>query len=141
MNHFLLPGDVADLDYSTRYGINAMEVLINEMMKLGANRAALKAKIFGGADIFFVNHTMMMVGRKNINFIQRFLETENIPIVGRRMGGHQGIVVHCFTDNFEVFVKPVSMSRFKRTEQAELTFREKLFHEHTDNSKDDITLF
>ncbi len=79
MNHFMLPdGDLADA--SGRYGSYAMELLINEMLKLGARRETMQAKIFGGAQVMH-NFTTMNVGERNTTFVLNYLHTERIPIV------------------------------------------------------------
>lgn len=79
MNHFMLPdGDSADA--SGRYGSYAMELLINEMLKLGARRESLQAKIFGGGQVMH-NFTTMNVGERNTAFVTQYLQTERIPIV------------------------------------------------------------
>jgi chemotaxis protein CheD len=79
MNHFMLPdGDSADV--SGRYGSYAMELLINEMLKLGARRETLQAKVFGGGQVMH-NFTTMNVGERNTAFVTNYLQTERIPIV------------------------------------------------------------
>ena len=79
MNHFMLPeGDSADV--SGRYGSFAMEMLINEMIKLGARRESMQAKIFGGGQVM-ANFTTMNVGERNTRFVQDYLATERIPVV------------------------------------------------------------
>ena len=79
LNNFMLPeGDSADA--SGRYGSYAMELLINEMMKLGARRETLQAKIFGGAQVMH-NFTTLNVGERNTRFVQDYLATERIPVV------------------------------------------------------------
>ncbi|WP_265259487.1 chemoreceptor glutamine deamidase CheD [Verminephrobacter aporrectodeae] len=79
MNHFMLPdGDLADA--SGRYGSYAMELLINEMLKLGARRETMQAKIFGGAQVMH-KFTTMNVGERNTQFVLNYLHTERIPIV------------------------------------------------------------
>lgn len=79
MNHFMLPeGDSNDV--SGRYGSYAMEVLINEMIKLGARRESMQAKIFGGGQVM-ANFTTMNVGERNTDFVTQYLQTERIPIV------------------------------------------------------------
>ena len=79
MNHFMLPeGDSADV--SGRYGSFAMEMLINEMIKLGARRESMQAKIFGGGQVM-ANFTTMNVGERNTDFVTQYLHTERIPIV------------------------------------------------------------
>ena len=79
MNHFMLPAGGAD-DTSGRYGSYAMELLINEMLKLGARRETLQAKIFGGGQVMS-NFTTMNVGERNTSFVVSYLQTERIPIV------------------------------------------------------------
>jgi chemotaxis protein CheD len=79
MNHFMLPeGDSSDV--SGRYGSYAMELLINEMIKLGARRETMQAKIFGGGQVM-ANFTTMNVGERNTDFVTQYLQTERIPIV------------------------------------------------------------
>ena len=79
MNHFMLP-ESDSTDVSGRYGSYAMELLINEMLKLGARRETMQAKIFGGGQVMG-NFTTMNVGERNTSFVVNYLQTERIPIV------------------------------------------------------------
>ena len=79
MNHFMLP-DGDSIDSSGRYGSYAMELLINEMLKLGARRETMQAKIFGGAQVMHT-FTTMNVGERNTKFVVDYLQTERIPVV------------------------------------------------------------
>jgi len=82
MNHFMLPeggGDVAG-GASGRYGSYAMELLINEMMKLGASRTTMEAKVFGGGQVIS-GMSAMNVGQRNTAFVLDYLKTERIPVV------------------------------------------------------------
>lgn len=79
MNHFMLPDGVGD---SGRYGSYAMELLINEMMKRGASRMTMEAKVFGGGQVVS-GMTTMNVGERNTNFVMDYLKTERIPIVSK----------------------------------------------------------
>ena len=79
MNHFMLP-DGESSDSSGRYGSYAMELLINEMLKLGARRETMQAKIFGGGQVMH-NFTTMNVGERNTEFVRQYLQTERIPLV------------------------------------------------------------
>ena len=83
MNHFLLPeGRAEGLDEGRRYGAYAMELLINEMFKLGARRETMQAKIFGGAQVM-AGFTTMNVGERNTQFVLDYLSTERIPVVSQ----------------------------------------------------------
>jgi len=79
MNHFMLPDGAGD---SGRYGSFAMELLINEMMKRGASRMTMEAKVFGGGQVVS-GMTTMNVGERNTNFVMDYLKTERIPIVSK----------------------------------------------------------
>jgi len=79
MNHFMLPGGTAD---SGRYGTYAMELLINEMMKRGASRLTMEAKIFGGGAVIS-GMSSLNVGERNTRFVTEYLTTERIPIVSK----------------------------------------------------------
>jgi chemotaxis protein CheD len=83
MNHFLLPGEDVDGD-DVKYGVNAMELLINGLLQNGGLRGRLQAKLFGGAHVL---HNMSDVGAKNAEFAQRFLGAENIVCVAKSLGG------------------------------------------------------
>ncbi len=84
MNHFLLPGGAGG---STNHGINAMELLINALLKRGARRGRLQAKLFGGAQVV---RGLSNVGEGNASFARRFLADEGIACIGESLGGTQG---------------------------------------------------
>jgi chemotaxis protein CheD len=86
MNHFLLPeGDAAaDSEAGRRYGVNAMERLINSLLAAGARRERLEAKLFGGASMF---DRLRNIGGENAAFAHRFLNAEGIVVVGGDTGG------------------------------------------------------
>jgi chemotaxis protein CheD len=85
MNHFMLPeggsGPGASND-SGRYGSYAMELLINEMMKRGASRGSMEAKVFGGGQVI-AGMNSLNVGERNTNFVIDYLKTERIPILSK----------------------------------------------------------
>lgn len=78
MNHFMLP----DGGSAGRYGVYAMELLINGMMKRGARRERLQAKVFGGGHVMS-NFSTINVGEQNVAFIDQFLASERIPVLSR----------------------------------------------------------
>ncbi|WP_280151273.1 chemoreceptor glutamine deamidase CheD [Piscinibacter sp. XHJ-5] len=79
MNHFMLPEGAGD---SGRYGSYAMELLINEMMKRGASRGSMEAKVFGGGQVISGMNSMN-VGERNTQFVMDYLKTERIPILSK----------------------------------------------------------
>ncbi len=105
MNHFMLPSTSSGEAVSARYGVHAMELLINECMKYGADRRRLEAKVFGGGHVLKMRESDDNVPQKNIRFALHFLETEQIPIVARDLGGYQPREVIFFTDTGRTLLK------------------------------------
>jgi chemotaxis protein CheD len=89
MNHFLLPGvETGDgSNESERAGVHLMELLVNGLMRQGAHRDRLEAKIFGGARMM---RGLSDIGKKNADFAKRFLTHEGIRLLGGDIGGDRG---------------------------------------------------
>ncbi len=87
MNHFLLPEGPQSGGDLLRYGLHAMELLINALLKAGAQKQRLQAKLFGGAAM---HDGLRDIGRSNAEFARRFLATEGIPCIAESLGGTQG---------------------------------------------------
>lgn len=88
MNHFLLPGsnDRSALE-AERYGVHLMELLVNGLLRQGARRERLEAKLFGGARTM---RGLADIGALNAKFALRFLENEGIRHAGGSVGGDLG---------------------------------------------------
>lgn len=115
VNHFMLPGkppkssDEEFLrDKDSRYGINAMELMINKMMKKGALRNQLEAKVFGGGKI--IQNGLNNVATNNIEFILNYLDLERIPIKAKDLGGEVGRKLIIVPENFSVYLKKIRIS-------------------------------
>ena len=93
MNHFLLPGennqspDFGSIGSSARYGVHAMELLVNALLRRGARREGLQAKLFGGARMI---RGLTDIGEMNATFAEGFLKAEGIPLAGGSLRGNQG---------------------------------------------------
>lgn len=85
MNHFMLP-DSQDrgnpMGESARYGVYAMEILINQLLKMGAKRSNFEAKVFGGGSVLR-GFTVANVGERNAEFVLDFLSTEKISVAAQ----------------------------------------------------------
>ena len=102
MNHFMLVSRLENpekfyLQKSGRYALNAMELLINEMMKKGAKKNNLKAKAFGGA-VTMPSLQSEDIPRSNVEFIKSFLKVENIELTSYNFGGSRGRKIFFFND-------------------------------------------
>ena len=80
LNHFMLP-DGGGEDHG-RFGSYAMELLINELMKGGATRSGLEAKVFGGGQVIAGMDTVA-IGERNTAFVLDYLKTERIPVASK----------------------------------------------------------
>lgn len=114
MNHFLISGHSIPSDTGLclseggRYGIHAMELLINEMMRQGARRDNLCAKVFGGSSLTRLqSDSVYRVGENNSRFVVEFLNLEKIPIAARDLGGSRGRVVHFCHGDYSVYVRKI----------------------------------
>jgi chemotaxis protein CheD len=93
MNHFLLPGVDAEArggqggEAAMRYGVHAMELLVNALLRRGASRTYLQAKLFGGARMI---KGLTDIGELNASFAEKFLRAEGIAVVGGSLRGEQG---------------------------------------------------
>lgn len=108
MNHFMLPESGSDphnpYGLSARYGTYAMEILINQLIKLGARRACLEAKVFGGGKIMqSVNSAG--IGERNAKFVLQYLETERIRLVAQDLLDTYPRKVYYFPDSGRVLIK------------------------------------
>jgi chemotaxis protein CheD len=134
MNHILLPGkpDLRLFNDSARYGINAMELLINKILNLGGKRHLLIAKAFGGGHIIPTISRENGVGGRNIKFVIDFLKNERIKIVGHDLGGRESRKIYFYTDTGEVFLKRIHHNRLESIAREEkkqsLLIRSKLIN-------------
>lgn len=106
MNHFMLPDDGgrSSPGTSTRYGTYAMEVLINHLLKLGARRNRLEAKVFGGGAVL-ASLASSNVGARNAEFVLDFLKTEKVPVVAKDLLDSYPRKVYYFPHSGRVLVK------------------------------------
>ncbi|OYV35346.1 MAG: chemotaxis protein CheD [Acidocella sp. 20-61-6] len=95
MNHFLLPGETGEPGAAAggppgnamRFGVHAMELLMNALLARGAVKRRMTAKLFGGARM---TKGLTDIGELNARFAERFLQTEGIAVVGGSLRGEQG---------------------------------------------------
>ncbi len=141
LNHYLLPGPISStsaLDSeSGRYGINAMELLINGFIKRGIDKKYLTAKVFGGGKILETSikqNEYRHIGEKNVDFVNYFLSKEKIPIIASDLGGNEGRKVYLFPDTGKVLVSKIKSS-------ANLVSSENRYHKEIVSHKADDNVF
>jgi chemotaxis protein CheD len=133
MNHFMLPGDVRSEDIflsaSAKYGMFAMEQLINDLLKKGGSQKHFQAKVFGGGHVLNFRKTDGNVPESNIDFVRAFLKMEQIEIVKEDVGGYSGRKVLFFPDTGKVLLKRLKSTVDSKIIEAEQAYKTKLFQE------------
>jgi len=114
MNHFMLPSSQSEgvanpVSNEARYGVYAMELLLNELFRLGANRRRLQARVFGGARVL-PGMSVSHVGQRNAEFVREFLRQEAIELVAEKMVGKDALKVCFFPATGRTWVKPLPVS-------------------------------
>jgi chemotaxis protein CheD len=129
MNHFMLPGDTASHGSpwaaSARFGVYAMEVLINEMIHLGADRRRMVAKVFGGAQLL-AGFDRLDVGAKNSEFVLDFLKVEGIRVLAQDLLDVCPRKVHFFVDSGKVQVKRLSLTPSEPVQRREREYLKRI---------------
>ncbi|QLG88088.1 chemoreceptor glutamine deamidase CheD [Chitinibacter bivalviorum] len=131
MNHFMLPDSHEDMatvnGVSTRYGTYAMEILINQLLKQGANKNRLEAKVFGGGNVLR-GFTVSNVGLKNAEFVKAFLALERIPIVAQDLLDIHPRKVYFFPKTGRVLVKKLKSVHNNTIVEREKSYGSRLVH-------------
>ena len=144
MNHFLLPNDGSGQDNilseSARYGAYAMEILINHLIKLGARRERLEAKVFGGGNVL-KGFTAINVGERNAEFVLEYLKLERIPVVGRDLLDIYPRKVYFFPDTGQVLIRKIKSLHNNTIMDRESADRVKLRNKPVHDVQQDVELF
>jgi chemotaxis protein CheD len=143
MNHFMLPEPMsgerndwsAAIGRAARYGSDAMEQLINAILKAGGRRDSLTVKIFGGGRVLA---QMTDVGQRNIAFVKRYLETERLNLVAEDVGDIYPRQLQFFPASGRVRVRQLRSQR-----DAELAANEQRYLKRLANDpiKGEVELF
>ncbi len=108
MNHFMLPEDSEptrrDACSAMRYGAYAMAMLFSELFKAGAKRERLEAKVFGGGAVL-THMTKLNIGDRNADFVLRYLEAEQVPVVSQDLRGSLPRRINYFPSTGRVTVR------------------------------------
>ena len=140
MNHFMLPSGQGGHGYNAIcFGTNAMELLINELLRLGARRDCLQARAFGAAHVIAGAELQAQVSVQNARFIREFLTNERIPLLEQSLGGERPLLV-----SFETHTGRAS-ARIAGEAAAEVAQDEARFKARIDRDpgpeQDNVTLF
>lgn len=126
MNHFLLPStDRSDLDLTARYGVHAMELLINGLLRAGARRQRIEVKLFGGANLM-QSRTDNNVGHNNARFALAFVKQEGLGLVSQDLFGHEPRKIWYFPDTGKVMLRRLRLTRNDTIIRREVDYSRRL---------------
>lgn len=123
LNHFMLPGELGrDMaaggtaardelvtNPNAKYGMYAMELLINNLMKLGVRRGDMKAKVFGGGAVLrFSGGATSSIPTNNVEFAFEYLREEGIPVIASDVGGTEPRKIFFFARTGKVLLKRIA---------------------------------
>lgn len=107
MNHFMLPeprtGIIRLFQLDARYGRHSLDLLLRGVLKKGARREALQAKVFGGGKMF--ESRQYNVPEANVEFAVNYLVDKEIPIIAMDVGGNYGRKIYYYLKDHRVMVK------------------------------------
>lgn len=144
LNHFMLPGYFDDKSHfesqSAKYGMYAMEVLINDLLKLGCRKDRLRAKVFGGGSVLGRGSDRQnKVPKSNIDFVFDYLKTENIPIDSSDVGGRAARKILFFVQDGKVLLKRITGSFVTAVDIEERDYLDRI--KRRQEAAGDVTLF
>lgn len=111
MAHVMLPDSTTIQNNSNiaKFADTAIVKLINDMVRLGARKELIKAKIAGGAQMFAFNSTNdnMRIGDRNIEATIKWLTQLKIPIIAMDTGSNYGRTIELYSDTGKLIVKTI----------------------------------
>ncbi|MEO1550217.1 MAG: chemoreceptor glutamine deamidase CheD [Pseudomonadota bacterium] len=124
LNHFLLPEEdsMGQGGFPSRYGVYAMELLINEILKRGGKRETLEAKAFGGSRVIETT-AEASVGNRNVSFVQEYLQSEGITLTASDLGGARARRVFYFPDTGRVIVQRLPIEESQKASRLDSQLR------------------
>lgn len=101
MNHFI--NDICTngrIHNPGKYGSESMQIIIDALLKAGINSRAIRAQVFGGANVLQRSGGAYEIGRANLDIAYDFLSRYGINVDYEAVGGTRGRRVRFNTDTF-----------------------------------------
>ncbi|MEN6565655.1 MAG: chemotaxis protein CheD [Veillonellales bacterium] len=112
LSHIMLPDSkqARSAENPAKFADTALPLMLDEMMKLGASKSRITAKIAGGAQMFtFANATdIMRVGERNAEAVREVLRKLDIRIIADDTGGNYGRTVELKLDAGKYRIKTIN---------------------------------
>lgn len=105
--HILLPNDTSNGANPEKFADTAVPYLVQMLLKEGAKKEFMSAKIAGGASMFKfeANVSLGQIGDRNVEEVKKALQKLQIPLVEEDTGGNAGRVIDFFLEDGRLKVK------------------------------------
>ena len=111
MAHVMLPSSKQAHDSTNiaKFADTGIVDLVNKMMKIGANRSTMVAKLAGGAQMFAFNEVseIMRIGDRNVEAARLILSMIRIPVLAEDVGAHFGRTIELYSNDGSVLIKTI----------------------------------
>ncbi len=129
MNHFMLPDAGTPMLNTTspsmRYGVHAMNILIDELLRAGAKRENLEAKVFGGGNVL-QGFGSANVGASNAAFVLAYLRQNEIKLVAQDLNDIHPRKVYFFPRTGKVLVRKIQELKNATLAEREMAYAKRL---------------
>lgn len=109
--HIMLPSskEIKNNTNKAKFADTGIELLIEKMVKEGAIKELLTAKIAGGAQMFSFNNnnSILKIGERNVQATKEKLKELNIKIISEDTGGNYGRTIELNADDGSLLVKTI----------------------------------
>jgi len=130
INHFMLPGDLEEKDVeksrNAKYGMFAIELVYNEMLKAGSRKIDIVAKVFGGGSVLRIGTGPTKIPKGNVDFAFAYLKKENIPVIASDTGGNFPRKIFFFVRTGKVLLKRITGSVVEQVKIEEEAYLRKI---------------
>jgi len=109
--HIMLPSSQQAKNNTNiaKFADTAIVKLVDDMIKLGASKNQIVAKIAGGAQMFSFSDSseIMRIGARNVAATKETLEQLKIPVLAEDTGGNYGRTIELFSEDGRLLIKTI----------------------------------
>ncbi|SHH99623.1 chemotaxis protein CheD [Sporanaerobacter acetigenes] len=109
--HIMLPSseEIKNNSNKAKFADTGIELLLEKMINIGADKKNIKAKIAGGSQMFSFNsnNDVLKIGERNVIATKKKLKELNIPIVSEDTGGNYGRTIELNSEDGSLLVKTI----------------------------------
>jgi chemotaxis protein CheD len=90
MNHYRLPVNKTNDTMRYRYGDTSLDYMLEQMIRIGAQKNKILARVYGGSSMFMNTGPSFNIGEQNVTMAAKFLKQHDISVKAIETGGKTG---------------------------------------------------